>query len=254
MRILGLIALAAGLMLGCAQAWADQLPATAIAFAADNYLTVDGVQFAVSDVDWDGVPGTVGTNCTGGVCSGASSCIDGTCLYMAPGSGPDPSIVIEAADASGTLVPIESYTCASSFCSDGSNDLSATVTATVVSGKGSLGGATAVVTGSEPGGSPVNWVGGNETLYGPAPDYDTPPACSEVDAYISTPGVCTFGEAFNSITATKDFRVGSGFLTGTYTLTSITEGFTFAPEPASIATLALALIALAIARSRIVRA
>jgi len=242
-RVLGLIVAAACLAFGLGQPAVAQ-PAGAIAFAPLSAgLTVDGVHFSVSDssVGWDGNSYTGATACN----------VGGVCLYMAPGSGPEPSIVIEAAIGS-TLVPIDSYTCTTSspdyisgygLCVNSSYDLSANVTAKVLSGT-PLTGASVTLAASAPAGQAA-MVYITEGLSG-APGCTTG-LYADGDAPTAS---CTFSSPSTSVTGDKDAGLGPGFMPSAtpYAMMTITEGFTRIPEPASIACLLFGVIALAAAR------
>lgn len=215
-RFLGIITAAIFVMLAVGRPASAQ-PAGAIAFAPLGAgLEVDGVQFSVADVVWDGVSYNGDTSCN------ASS----VCLYMAPGGGLDPSIVIEAANGS-TLTSIKSYGCSTSspdwnsgygLCVNGAYDLSANVTATVVTGK-PLVAASVSLTGSAPAGD-GDLVSVGEPLTGA-------PGCLQIDADLSSgTGSCAFTTASTSVTGYKDIGIGPAFYLGNYTLATVTESFT----------------------------
>lgn len=252
-RFLKLCAAVVGLGLGLVlPAFAQTLPASAIALAPGNYLTVDGVTITVDGAD----------------CSqGSSGCYN---LYMVPTSGPDStviteggpgltttsstvdtspiaSVVIEAASGGigSALEPLESESCGTS-CNGRNYDLTVQLTATTVAGSAPLTGASVSITGVvPPGGSGVP-IEGHETLSGTSDG-----GCSSaltVTLAASTAS-CSFA-ASTSVSAVKDFGiVGPGGVAGTYQLSTITETFA-TPEPASLACLLPGAFALVAVRRR----
>lgn len=240
-KTLGFFAATICLVFGLGRpASAATLPAGAIAFAPLSAgLTVDGVQFTVSDVTWNGVASNGSTTCQGGVC-----------LWMVP-DGPGPNVIIEAAAGIGdTLVPIESATCGTDFCSGSSYDLTADLTATVVGGAKTLTGASDAVTGAAQS-SPMDLTifdGGDEVLFSGSTG-----CAGGLMVNVASPSAsCTFA-ASSAVTMDKDFGMsywGDGAPGGITTLATITESFAKVPEPASIASLLFGLVALGATRAK----
>jgi hypothetical protein len=231
-KILGLFVVAFCLALGVGQQASAQ-PAGAIAFAPDATLTVGVVTFELTR--W--------TCNEGGTRSNPTPCAN--TLYLAPGPGPNPSVVIEAAIGNtSSLSSIEYFACTGGgTCSNGYYDLSVDLTVSTPAGKAELDGASASVTGSA---SPSSYdpdVGGTEVVGG---------GCAGgLAANLTGGGSCTFSLT-HTLNLSKDFgltltAVPSGV---TMELDTITEGFTLAPEPASMASLLAGVIALAAVRGK----
>jgi len=254
-RVLGLCAVAFSLVLGLAgQGVASvTVPAGAIALAPNaSYTFSDGLQITVNSVSYDSATysSANGTFCGNQISGGSNACY----LYMLPQSGPNPSLIVEAALSNGTLTPLVSYACNSSdgnyaggFCSGVSYDLALQLTVKTLTGGTYLTSASAQISGSAPSGYAAD-VDDSETL-SVATTGGTDCASSDLNVNLNdTPGSCSFAKT-NSLQLTKDAGAGGGLLyQGTYTLSTITEGFSVVPEPASTASLISGLVVLAAMR------
>jgi hypothetical protein len=236
-RVLGLGLAVAWLAVGLGHsASATTLPSSAIALSNGATLTTPDLVYKVS----------------GFLCND-----DGACptLYMVPNSGPGLGVIIEAATGApgtGTIAPyILSFSCSTvGGCSpNGEYDLSLTLTVTPTAISPLLTGASlAVAAGSNtsPGLTTDPGFGfGNETVQNGSRtmlcDLDGP--ISSCDGFIGQ----------TKLVMTKDIGLGTGAVTipdgGTISLGSITEGFAV-PEPASMASLLIGVIALGAVRGK----
>ncbi|HVC62846.1 MAG TPA: PEP-CTERM sorting domain-containing protein [Acetobacteraceae bacterium] len=221
---------------------AQTLPAGAIALTTADYgqfLTVDGLNITLANVACD----------NGGTGRSPISCGD---LFMAPTLGPDPGIIIEA--ASGTapgspLVPIFSYTCCTS--PSGTYDLG--VTLDVAQAAGSHTAVTSIsqtLSGSAtPSSLASTWPG--DVHVGTVVDLGASVCSSGLTNNLSSlSAACPTFAAQTDLSEKKDIGLGlSGVTSGdTLTLWSVTQNFTPAPEPASLASLLTGLIALGAVR------
>lgn len=233
-RILGFVIAGVCLTLGLGQpAAAQPLPVGAIALSPSATLTTDGIMVSV----------TVSGCSDGGGRHGA--CPD---LYMIAGSGTNASVIIEAAIGS-TLTPILGCSSSSIACTVGDFDVSLDVTATPVSSKTALMGASVTLTGAETSAA-LSRIGGTETV-----DQVNGATSTQVCLLSANAAVgdnCAFpGIQGASLSMTKDFGLdGTGLGSGSeLSLNTITESFEV-PEPASIASLLGGIIALATVRRK----
>jgi hypothetical protein len=226
--------LAAGLS---QSAGAQTLQANAIALTVGDFLTLKGLEISVTSV-----------SCT----DGGGACPD---LFLAPTSGPGATVTIEAATGNiagtSTLQPIFSYTCATAGSCSGTYDLTVGLDVQEI-GSGHLTGVAGSIAGSANPSSDDTFVHLGETVM----DANTfNPLCNESGVNPGSPSFsCSFASTpstFISIDKDIGMSVGSLPTGGKLMLTSVTQSFTPAPEPASLATLLAGVFALgAVRRSR----
>lgn len=227
-KILGLFAAALSLALVLGPEASAQ-PAGAIALAPSASLTLDGLTITVTSCSYD---------------DGGRSGACPSDLYIAPTSGPDASVIIGA--DSGDIL---SYTCTSGpTCTSGAYDLSVTLSVTTVSGKSTLKGASVTVAAGSGTTGNLADIGGSETIY----DANNSTQLCFLPATAAGPSAACSFAGQNNLQAVKDFGLGINDLPNgnTLQLASITESFTPAPEPASIASLLAGVSALAAVRRK----
>jgi len=240
-RLPWLLALVVLLAAGSAgTASAQSLQSGAVPFVgADATLIWDGITFSASNM-----------SCSDGSTGSKPNVILTPCasIYLAPGSGGhDPSVIIEAANLSGQLVPIDSIDCTTTGgCTNAHYDLMVDLTATTAMGQAPLTAASVTVAGSATPGSFAGNVGGNETLT------DAPGCTGGLQASLAMSASCTFTSPSSSVNAQKNFGLTvMGLPQGDQlAFNSVTEGFTLAPEPGSTASLVVGVIGLLVARRK----
>jgi hypothetical protein len=233
-KIVGLALAAACLTVGLNRAAEAQgLPAGAVALTPGNYLTLDNTKITITQI--------VGcSDGTGNTCSN---------MYMAPTSGPGASIIIEAATGSApgsTLEPLFTCSPTTTLCTAGGTyDLTVDLSVQEV-GTGKFTGVSGSIAGTANPSSLNSDVTLGETV---TANFTT--VCNQSVTLSSPSFACNFSSTpETSLSVTKDLGLSlTGVTSGsTLTLNSVTQSFTPAPEPASVATLLAGIAALAATR------
>lgn len=248
-RLLGLVVATLWLVLGLGHPLYAQgtLQATAIALTPGNYLTIDNMKISVATVSCnDGGTGRSPIACTN--------------LFLAPATGSVAGVIIEAANGStpgvSTLQSIFSYSCpATGSCNtSGVYDLGVTLDVQALTTDAEVTGASMTLAGSA---TPPSLVS------------SWPGDVHATEVFDNGTGVCPGNPSLNTnlanlaaacpnfaqqitLTAKKDIGLALNGITNgtTLALTSVTENFAQAPEPASAAMLLAGLTALGLVRRK----
>ena len=176
---------------------------------------------------------------------------------MVPVSGPDPEVIIEAAngDTAGvsTLEPIFSYSCpATGSCSSGTYDMSVTLNVQATANWADVTDVSQVLTGSASGLAPAtgDWPG--DVHLGEGVTSGATSLCSENLNLAGLTAACPAFAAQSYLSVSKNLGLTlSGVTNGsTLALWSVAQIFTPAPEPASWATMLVGLLVLGGLRRR----
>lgn len=245
------------LLLGLAgTARAQTLQADAIALTTGDYLTLDGLEISITSVACNDGGGS-GRN-------GSPPPVACSNLFLAPVSGTDPEVIIEAANGDtpgvSTLTPIFSYSCpATGSCTTGvTYDLTVTLDVQSLTGE-QLYDVGQVLTGSETGPD----VGGTGLTGVLATDFPGDvhlgeavtgsagsQVCSETLNVSNLTAACPTFAGQSSLGISKDLGLSLNGVTNGSALTLWSVAQVFTPEPASLATFAVGLLALGATRRR----
>lgn len=230
----------------CGGAAAQTLQSGAIALTPNAYLTIDDLQITV---------GAVSCN-NGGTGRAPIACGN---LFLAPTSGPGAGVIIEAANGStpgvSTLVPIFSYACpATGTCHTGTYDLSVTLDVQALGSHTTITGVSQALAGaatpSSLGTAHPTDVHVSESVTNAA---NTSVCGSGLSSNLSSlTAACPTFAAQTYLSVKKDLGLTLNGVTNgsTLTLSSVTQRFTPAPEPASLAILLLGVTTLLATRRK----